>query len=165
MIISNASPLIYLSRIRKLGLLKKLFKLVIIPYEVYQEVVVRGKKEGFQDVLFIEKAIEEGWIKVKETRTNKKLIRIAKELDKGEIEVISLAENLNPELTLIDDASARIIAESFGLNVKGTLYVILKAFKQKLITKQEVLVLLNRLAREGFRLSQELYLQILSEID
>ena len=50
-IVSNTSPLIWLSKIGKITLLKKLFDEVIIPKEVYKEAVERGLQEGFSDVL------------------------------------------------------------------------------------------------------------------
>ena len=46
-IISNASTLIYLAKVNRLHLLKDLFKKVIIPMEVYEEVIIRGIKDGF----------------------------------------------------------------------------------------------------------------------
>jgi predicted nucleic acid-binding protein len=42
-IVSNASPLINLARIGKLGLLQKLYGELIIPGAVWQEIVVEGR--------------------------------------------------------------------------------------------------------------------------
>jgi hypothetical protein len=42
-IISNSTVLIYLAKIGKLSLLKKLFRKVLIPGEVFNEVVIRGR--------------------------------------------------------------------------------------------------------------------------
>ncbi|MDD3622944.1 MAG: hypothetical protein PHQ81_11125, partial [Methanofollis sp.] len=41
-VVSNSTPLIALSRIQKLDLLKEYFSVVSIPEEVYNEVVTRG---------------------------------------------------------------------------------------------------------------------------
>ncbi|MFQ6032410.1 MAG: hypothetical protein ACE5K2_05750 [Candidatus Zixiibacteriota bacterium] len=49
-IVSDASPIISLARAGLLGLLRDLFHQVVIPFEVYQEVVVQGKgKAGAQE--------------------------------------------------------------------------------------------------------------------
>jgi len=165
MIISNASPIIYLSKIGQLKLLKNIFKFVIIPYEVYEETVVKGKEKGFQDALFIENAIREGWLKIKKIKIKKELIKFAPELELGEIAVMELAKKLKPKMLLIDDATARTIAESFGFNVKGTIYVILKAFKQRLINRKEAFTLISKLATAGFRISQEFYLQVIKKLE
>lgn len=165
MIVSNASPLMYLAKIGKLDLLKELFKEIIVPKEVYEEIVVEGKKEGFLDAYVVESAVNEKRIKVEEVRVDKELEMFAPEIDSGEIAVISLARKIKPSLVLIDDASARTIAEGFGFNVKGTLYVLLMALKKKLIEKKEIKDLINRLIKLGFRISHELYGEVLKEID
>ncbi len=165
MIVSNASPLMYLAKIGKLDLLKEFFKEIIVPKEVYEEIVVEGKKEGFLDAYVVERAVNERWIKIEEVRIDKELERFAPEIDSGEIAVITLARKIKPSLVLIDDASARTIAEGLGLNVKGTLYVLLKSLKKKLIEKKEIKDLINRLVRLGFRISSELYGEVLKEID
>jgi len=164
MIVSNSSPLMYLAKIGKLDILKSLFKEIIIPNQVYEE-IIRGEEEKYFDVLIIERAVEEGWIKVKKVEIEEKIEKLASEIDYGEVAVISLAKKLKPFLVLIDDASARVIAESFGFNVKGTLYVLLKACKNKLINKKELKDLINRLVFLGFRISQELYIQVFERME
>lgn len=63
-IVSNATPLIYLAKIGRLGLPKDLFGEVIIPKEVKEEVVDQGKRLGKADAYLVEKVIADGWIKV-----------------------------------------------------------------------------------------------------
>src|SRR3989344_3995870 len=127
MILSNSGPLIYLAKIRKLNSLKILFREIIIPKEVYEEVVIKGKEEKFFDALIVEKVINEGWLKIKEVEIEEQIKNFAPEIDLGEIALLSLAKKLRPSLILIDDASARTIAESLGFNVKGTIYILLKS--------------------------------------
>jgi predicted nucleic acid-binding protein len=76
-----------------------------------------------------------------------------------------LARGVKADLVLMDDASARSISESFGLNTKGTIYVLLKAYRKKLITKEEVGGLIDKLLFVGFRLSPELYSRILRRLN
>ncbi|MEA1904586.1 MAG: DUF3368 domain-containing protein [Candidatus Hadarchaeota archaeon] len=163
-IVSNSSPLIYLSKLGKLELLRKLFKEILAPKEVFNEVVLRGKKEKFSEVLVIEDAMHEGWLKIRGTKVDRRLLKFAPELDLGETEVISLARKVKADLVLMDDASARGVSESFGLNTKGTIYVLLKAYKSGLIKKEEVKILLDKLILAGFRLSSEVYSRILEEL-
>ena len=165
MILSNASPLIYLAKLEKLDLLRILFKKIIIPKEVYEEVIIKGKEGRFFDATRVERAIKDGWIIVKSTRIEREIEEFAPEIERGEIALISLAKKKKPDLILIDDASARTIAESFGFNVKGTLYVLLKAYKKRLLTKKEVKEIVNKLIFVGFRISQELYINLLGELE
>ena len=165
MILSNASPLIHLSKINKLVILKSLFNEITIPKEVYDEVITAGKEEKFLDALKVEKAVKEGWIKVRDNKINRDIKEFTTEIDSGEIALISLAINLKPQLMLIDDASARTIAESLGFNVKGTLYVLLKAYKKGLLKKDETKKIVNTLILSGFRISQEIYIRFLDELE
>lgn len=163
MIISNTSPLIYLAKINKLDLLRDLFKEITIPKQVFNEAMI--EKETYLDSNNIKKAVDNNWIKIKDI----KLTDIDKEsyggIGLGEIAVISLSKKLKPKLLLIDDASARIIAESLGFKVKGTLYILLEAYRKNILNKKEVKDSVNKLISSGFRISQELYIQFLEELD
>ncbi len=163
-VISNSSPLIYLSKIGKIFLLQKLFDEVFIPKEVFDEISL-GKAAGFSGALIIEEAIEDGWIKIMEIKPDEKLVRFARELDIGEAAVLTLARKMDPGLVLMDDASGRSIAESFGFNVKGTIYVLLKAYRNELESKQAVKDSIDNLIHAGFRISTELYARILRELE
>ncbi|MEK6894495.1 MAG: DUF3368 domain-containing protein [Nanoarchaeota archaeon] len=162
MIVSNTSPLLYLAKLGKLELLKRLFDKIFIPEAVYNESVIQG--QGFVDSRAIEKAVKDGWIEVKKVNFDKNN-EIYHEIDIGESEAIELSNELKIKLLLIDDATARAIAESLGLNVKGTLYVLLKAYHKKIINKIEFKRNLSRLISLGFRISPELYGRILDEIN
>ena len=156
----------YLTKINKLNLLRELFKDIFIPKEVYEEVVIRGKEGNFLDALKVEKAVKDGWIKVNGTIIlDKDLEKFASDIDLGEIAVINLAKKFKADLILIDDASARVIAESLGFKVKGTLYVLLQSYRNKILSKNETKDLLKLLVLEGFRISSELYVQILDALE
>ena len=102
---------------------------------------------------------------VKDIKLNENIENFSNEIDYGEIAVISLAMNLKPKLILIDDLPARIIAESLGFKVRGTLYVLLLAYRKNLINKSELIRLVNQLLFAGFRISQEMYIKFLEEIE
>ena len=66
-ITSNTSPIIALAKVGRLKLLKDLYGTVIISPFVKVESVDRGKELGASDAIEIERAIDEGWIKVAKT--------------------------------------------------------------------------------------------------
>lgn len=164
MIVSNASPLIYLSKISKLNFLKEKFEKVLIPQKAYVE-IVKGK-ELFAEVVKIENAIEEKWLEVVKSKNKKRIDELKigfPNLGDGEIESIVISEEKNLQL-LLDDSSARRVAESFKINAHGTLFVLLRAFENKLIGKEEAIRLINKLVEEGFRISVELYSKLITEL-
>ncbi len=154
MIICNATPLIYLGKLKQLDLLKKIFKEIVIPLEVKQEVVDKGKELQQPDAFLVEKEIAAGWIKVKETKES---VKIPFPLDKGEHAVLSLAVEKKANIVLLDEISARTAAKILTLQPRGTIFILLEALKNEHITFVEFLALLHQLAQEGFRLQEEVY--------
>ncbi|MEA3254279.1 MAG: DUF3368 domain-containing protein [Candidatus Altiarchaeota archaeon] len=158
-IVCNASPLIYLTKVERLDLLKSIFDEVIIPLEVKKEVIDAGKRLKEKDAYIIEKAVKDGWIKVVESKP----IEIQIKIHKGEEAVISLAMELKLHNVLIDEISARTAAKLLDLEPRGTLYVLLKALKLGFMDFDEFMEVLNQLIREGFRLNEEIYISAVKE--
>jgi predicted nucleic acid-binding protein len=155
-IVSNATPLIYLAKANKLELLQNTVGQVLIPEAVFREVVVEGKRLGERDAYRVEKAINQGWIKVQEV---KKSLYVELLLHPGEIEVISLAKEKGIKFVLIDDAKARSAAELAGLQPVGTIWVILQNVKNHSIDFDEFLSTIEEIIQTGFYLKDEVYLK------
>ena len=118
--VSNTSPLIWLSNMGKLNLLKELFDEILIPPEVYREAVETGLQEGFSDALIIKEAVDQGWIKTttlgeKEIELCHNMMKHAFELHMGEAQAIALARRMGKDtLLLIDESSGSSICGSLG---------------------------------------------------
>ena len=156
MIVSNSTVLIYLAKIGKLNLLKTLFKKILIPSEVFNEVVIRGKEQQHFDALIVEKAVEEGWIEVKDIIANEELKGFG--IDPGEAQAISLTQSLDVPV-LLDQTHARNAAKALGLKPRGTIFVLLAALRKKLLTYDDYQDSLEDLVKAGFRMSDEVYLE------
>jgi len=168
-VVSNTSPLIWLSKTGKISLLKELFNEIAIPEEVYAEAVERGLKEGFSDALVIKEAVDQGWIKTsklakKETALCQKITEHAFEIHLGEAQAIVLARKMGA-LVLIDESSGRAFAETWGLKAKGTLYVILRALSRELLDEAEAKETVLTLVSKGFRIEPNLLARIIREIE
>ncbi len=61
--ISNSSPLIHLSRLSKIGYVRKVFPSLAIPVTVRSEAIEKGNSEGYLDALTLVKMEDEGWLK------------------------------------------------------------------------------------------------------
>ncbi|MDD5617291.1 MAG: hypothetical protein PHH85_13930 [Candidatus Methanoperedens sp.] len=156
MIVSNSTVLIYLAKIGKLSLLKRLFKNILIPAEVFNEVVIRGKEQQHFDALIVEKAVEDGWIEIKDIKTDEELEGFG--IDPGEAQAISLAKSLGVPV-LLDQTHARIAARALGLKPRGTVFVLAVALRKKHLSYEEYLNLLEALVKAGFRMSDGVYLE------
>ncbi len=153
--VSNSTVLIYLAKIGKLALLKELFREVLIPKEVFKEVVINGKEQQQPDAFAVEMAIEEEWIRIVEIEALDDLDKFG--IDTGEAEAISLARSLGAPV-LLDQTHARIAAKTLGLKPVGTIFVLFAALHRKLLTYEEYSYSLEELVKAGFRMSDEVYL-------
>lgn len=138
MIISNSSPLILLAKINKLSVLERLYKKISVPYEVYAEVVTKGKKENYGDAALIEKHINEFIFVMNINAEHKKEAEKLKNIiGSGESEAIVLCLQENGKLLLIDNLEPRKIAQTKGIKCRSTPGILLEAFKRKVITFNE----------------------------
>ncbi len=142
-IISDTSCLIALSKIEKLDLLKDLYNEIIITSDVYQE---------FGGSL-------PDWIIITEVKDKQKQKDLEERLDKGEASSIALALEIDNATLIIDEIKGRKIAQSFNINIIGTIGIILLADKKGLIS--DVTSLILRLVNKGFRLSDNLIYKII----
>lgn len=107
-VLSNAGPLIALAKLNRLELLETLYLRVQVPRAVYTEVVTQGLRYGAPDALLIQAFWQDrGW-PIIEVPTN----RLANYtpsviLDRGETELLALAQTVEYPLVLIDDEIAR----------------------------------------------------------
>lgn len=147
MTVSNSGPLIHLAMIGRLDLLESLFGRVVIPHTVKTEVVDRGKEEGKADAFLVEGEIEKGCIVVEDDIDDRaKDIADSAGIEAGEAEAIMLARS-RQSLILLDDLAARRFAAGLGLEVAGSIGVLVRAVKVGLVSGDEGLDALEKLAR------------------
>jgi uncharacterized protein len=157
-VIVNATPLINLSLIEQLGLLKQLYGEVLMPPAVQAELLAGGA--GRAAVTDVPHA---GWIRVMPLRDPRRAELLLTDLDRGEAEVIALAQELNADLVIIDERLARRHARRLGLNLTGTVGILLKAKRQGLLPAIKPLV--DQLRSGGIWLSDALVAEALKLAD
>ena len=152
--IVNSSPFIALGCINKISLLTELFSEVLIPREVYNETVVNGKNS---DVL---KGVKECSKFKVVSATNIILMEFLNDhLDKGESEVIALAKELGITTVVIDEVRGRKIARRHGLNVIGSLGILVLAKNKGLIS--QIKQYIEQMEHYGIRIGKDLKDQVL----
>lgn len=146
--IVNATPLISLALLGRLSLLKEMFDEVIVPGAVYEEVVQRGAGKPGADAL-----AAADWLKVISPDVSVTIEPLLLGLDAGELEVLLLAQQIEPDWVVIDERLARRTGFAMGLPVKGTLGILLAAVLAGLLSRQEALDDLHRLVNRGIRIA------------
>jgi len=169
LVVSDATPLIYLARIGRIQLLKNLFQQIQVPEEVKVEVIDRGKEKNYSDAHVIEEAFDDGWVTIGNlTRNNEKRARILMEatgIDLGEAQAILLTRQKAEESILMDQAHARTVARQFGLKSRGTLYLIVVSARTGMLSKEDAKENLSKLVEANFRISTKIYDAALKTIE
>lgn len=148
-VVSNTGPIIALSKIRQLPLLKTIFGNILVPPVVAREVFAKLDNE-IED---LERAFSD-FIQITEKPILPKEVEIViRSIDAGEKGAIGLAYNLNA-LLIIDDNQARNAARKLNLEITGSVGVLLLAKQKKLIPSLKQLMLDIR--ENGYFYSDEL---------
>lgn len=168
MTVSNSTPLIYLSKLSHLRLLRELFGEVRVTSLVLGE-VLRGKKFGFGDAGVVERAEQEGWIKRVELSDEReqKLLKLRDsfpQLSRADASAIVLAKELEDRVCL-DDAIAVKAAETVGVDHIGTMGIILKAVKDGHIERKRAREMVLSLPDYGFYVTHDLLAEFLKKLD
>jgi len=150
-VVSNTTPIISLSSIGKLEILKELFEEIIIPKAVYNELKAK-RSYGYNEV-------KADYIKVKPVKGKKYRDLLLNHMDLGEAETIALATELNADIVIIDDNIGYKIAKSSGLFVIRTLSVLLKAKDRGII--KSIKPLLDEMISKGRWYSKKVYKYVL----
>ena len=155
-IIADSSPLISLAIIGQLDLLPQLYNSVLLPPAVWDEVTVKGAGlPGAQTVR------EAAWLTI-QTPEQAAVAPLSILVDKGEAEVIVLAQQTLDSIVLLDDAQARHVAERLGIRKIGTLGILRRAKKSGLI--DEIKVYIEQLRIQGIYIRSSLVDAILRDV-
>jgi predicted nucleic acid-binding protein len=151
--ISNTSPLLYLHRIGSIHWLPQLFDEVWTPEAVRTELQV-GRAVGYD----VPNPDDHSWlITVNPNSTPSEWLVL--DLGAGEIAAMALALENPDRIVLLDDMLARRTAQVAGLQVWGTLKVLLEAKSHGLIDRIEPCVM--KLRESGMWVSAEVKQRIL----
>lgn len=165
-VVSNSGPIIALGKLGLLDLLYHLYGQVYIPSAVHIEVVVRGSEHGYTDAHAARLAIQRGYLTVVTIEDAELPDGISVlPLDMGEKQSLHLAIRDKADLILLDDIKAREEARMQGLTVKGTLGVMVQAFRAGKLQLSEVEALIQVIiARDDIWIAEELCRGVLSAL-
>ena len=153
-VVSDTTPLHYLILIDQVHLLPELFGQVVTTPDVIDEMNQQASPEK------LKRWVEQlpAWLEVREPLTQ--LPAVAR-LDRGEASAISLASEMGAVL-LIDERDGARVAQAAGLEVTGTLGVLLNAAREGRVSLKDCLA---ALARTNYRYSQKLFDELLREFE
>jgi uncharacterized protein len=151
MIASDSTTLIILLDLDRFNFLSKLFSKVYIPQAVYDEITYKNNfiLPAFMEVVQVQK--------------NELLEELLLLLDQGESEAIVLAKQRQLPL-IIDEKKGRKIATNLNIEIIGLLGIIFLNIKKGNIQKKEADQFLQKALKHGYRISQKLIQEMISQI-
>ena len=148
---TNTTPLITLAGVGLLNLLPLLYGQIWAPRTVLDEYQAKSSPTE-PDVA------EMSWLTVVDNVTIDPTLSL---LDGGEAAALSLAQTLGARLVLLDERKARRIAERIGLQIAGSLAVLLRAKQQGLIIAIQPYI--TQMQGQGRRFHPDLVARLLEE--
>lgn len=155
-IVSDTSPIRSLAFLGRLDLLRFIYGQIIVPPAVAGELAFGHSRPEVTIVDF-------EFLTVRAPASAQRVMELRGQVDLGEAEAIALAEEHADCLILIDERRGRRLAKSLGLDVVGTVGIVLEAKQRGLIP--EAGPLLKRLRDENdFYLSDSLIRSALATV-
>jgi predicted nucleic acid-binding protein len=139
--IVDASPLIFLSKVNQLALLKLAAIRVVVPHEVAAEISAKGDEDITARVV----RDNADWLHILPLSPVPSAIQ-AWDLGAGESAVLAATQQATNAVAVLDDSLGRKCADTFGIKTVGTLGLIL-------IAKQRGLLPIARPMLEQMRLN------------
>jgi hypothetical protein len=157
-VVSDTSAVLNLARVGRLGFLVSLYRQVLIPPAVYQELM--ASKDDLSAA--IDRACN-SWLKVEAPKDRDRVRSLCNDLDPGEAESIVLALDRQADLLLVDERRGRRVAAGLGVGTTGLLGVLAEAKRSGLIDR--VKPILDELIQDArFRIGADLYAHVLAEL-
>lgn len=158
-VVSNTSPISNLAAVRQLNLLQQIYRTILIPVAVYEELM--DERAGETVIAAVRAAT---WIEVRSVKNQELVNRLRNRVNVGEAEAIALAIEANATRLLIDERLGRQAASDLELRVIGVLGILLIAKRQEFIIAVKP-IMEDLIFQAGFRISSQLFADILNSAD
>jgi predicted nucleic acid-binding protein len=152
-VVADTSPVNYLVLIGEIDILRQLYYRVVIPADVFSELIDTGAPPEVREWATQHPA----WIEVRKAPDRDAALA---GLDAGEASAIALAQLETDVLLLIDESAGRLEASRRSIPNTGTLGVLRRAAIENLLDLPSAL---NLLLATNFRVSRSLVADLLAE--
>jgi predicted nucleic acid-binding protein len=152
LVVSDTTAITNLLKINLLDLVRKVYREILIPQAVYEELSKLPNQKKIID--------NAKWIKIKSIKDESLAQKLRSRLDPGESEAIVLALELKSDILIMDENAGRRIAKEYGLTIIGLLGILIGAKKRGYI-KSVKPHMIDLIENHGFRISESVYNQVL----
>ena len=166
MLVFDATPLIYLATVERLGMVGLLGQNCVIPEPVYDEVVTVGVEAGHPDARRVEQAVEDGVFEVRDVDESELVRRLEgnPNLSDADASVIALAAE-NDGIAILDERYGRTTAETEGVETRGTVWIVLLLVRDGELSAEEAREIVDEMVEAGWYCSTDLYSRIVRRLE
>lgn len=166
MYVFDATPLIYLAKVERLALVVGNLSETVIPEPVYDEVVVDGIEAGHADARRVERAIEDGELRVVPVSDAGTFDRIAQNerLTTADAAVLAVAAS-REAVAVMDEQYGRDVADAEGIQTRGTAFLVLSLLRDDVIDAEEDRTIVDDMVDVGWYCAPDLYAKIVRRIE
>ena len=155
LVVSDTSPLLNLALIDRLDLLRDQFTTVVVPEQVWSELMA-----GEDGVEALRTVHDEGVIEIVSVEETPLGAEFRRTLDTGEAAALAYAIEADADLVLLDEREARQTARRHGLSMTGVLGILLRGNREGTVSLRAEL---DRLRTAGFWIADDLYEKVLEQ--
>jgi predicted nucleic acid-binding protein len=165
-LVFDATPLIYLAKADRLGVLTDLEDDLVIPGRVYKEVVDDGMKRGYPDAKRINNHLRDGLFGQRTFEKNERFENLVENtsLSSADVAVLLLADDTNGT-AVMDEQHGREVADVEGIETRGTAYLLLSLVKRGDLPAEEARDTIDEMLDAGWHCSPNLYAEIIRKLD
>ncbi|OYR54065.1 DUF3368 domain-containing protein [Halorubrum sp. Ea1] len=162
----DATPLIYLAKADRLGVIEALDEPRVVPEAVYREVVTTGVEQGYDDARRIERAVEDGLVDVVAVDTDDSTVatRLAQHPGLSDAAVLGCAD-ARDAVAAMDESAGRSAAEVEDVETRGTAYVVLAAVRDGALSTVEGRDAIDAMIDHGWYVAPDVYTKIVGKLE
>ena len=164
----DATPLIYLAKAKRLGVIERLDEPRIVPKAVHREVVATGIEQGYDDARRIERAVEDGLVEVVAVDTGGSPVatRLRRHpgLSDADVSVLACAD-ARDAVAVMDESAGRSAAEVEDIETRGTAYLVLAAVKDGTLSTAQGRDAIDAMIDHGWYVAPDVYTKISKKLD
>lgn len=166
MYVFDATPLIYLATVDRLGVVDALDGECLLPQPVHDEVVTAGIEAGHADARRLERAVDAGRFELKQAPETGLADRLApnENLSEADVAVLVLAAE-HDGIAVMDEQYGRTVADAEGIETRGTAFVVLHALSEGQITAETAEETIDAMIDAGWYCAPDLYQSLVAKID
>ena len=164
----DATPLIYLAKSERLGVIETVSDPRLVPEAVYREVVTEEIEAGYDDVRRIERAAEDGRLDVVEVDLDGSAIatRLDRHAGLSDADVAVLAcADARDGVAVMDEAAGRSAAVVEGVETRGSAYVVLSAVKRGELSPEEGRDAIDAMINRGWYVAPDVNTRIIGKLE